>query len=324
VKYIPRISVIIPTYNRSKLLIKIVKTLICSNIPNEIIICDSNSKDQTYEKIRNLKLNFKKQIIKYYNINNNSNALKRNIGLKSAKSKYVIFLDDDCIPQKNFLEDYYFILEKHKYKNLVFCGSVIYPMVNKSNLMIYRETRHFKIDRLKKIENKILHPRKIVTMNMGFKKKIITSKKIFFSKKFGNYGFEDYEFGFRLFENKIKLIPSCPLVCHNDYRNFEKYLSKLKFVGFEGSKKLKKINLKAAIENNFIKLENSLLIKSISNFKLCLNILIFIERKMLILEKKVRLPNFLYKFLTINSYLIGFFLFKQDIKINNKFKKWYF
>lgn len=321
--YVPKISVIIPTYNRSKYLTKIVEILVCSKIPNEIIICDSRSKDKTFEIINNIKFRFRKHIIKYFNVNKNSNSIKRNVGIKESISKYLVFLDDDCIPQDNFLEDYYFILEKYKHKNLIFCGTVNFPKIKKNNFISYRDSRHFKIDRTKKIGIQNLHPRKIVTMNMGLKKNILISNKIFFSEKFGKYGFEDYEFGFRLQKNLIKIVPCCPNVCHYDLRDLEKYLNKFKFVGYESSKLLKEINVQASLENNYVKLENYFIIKLISKFKLCLKLLIFFERKMIILEKKVHLPDYLYKFLTINSYLIGYFSFRQDIKIYNKIKKWY-
>ena len=56
---------------------------------------------------------------------------------------------------------------------------------------------------------------------------------------------------------KINIIPCSPVVYHYDFRNFEKFLDKFKFVGFEGSKHLKQVNLKSSLENNYIKLENN-------------------------------------------------------------------
>ena len=65
--FYPKISVIIPTYNRSKYLIKIITKIANSRIRNEIIICDSNSKDQTKEKIKKIQSDHKNQIIRYIN-----------------------------------------------------------------------------------------------------------------------------------------------------------------------------------------------------------------------------------------------------------------
>ena len=45
-------SIIIPTFNRSAFLIKIIKKLVISQFKLEIIVCDSSSKDQTKEKLR--------------------------------------------------------------------------------------------------------------------------------------------------------------------------------------------------------------------------------------------------------------------------------
>jgi glycosyltransferase involved in cell wall biosynthesis len=94
------ISVVIPTFNRSKYLLKILQKLKNNflNFKNfEIIICDSYSKDNTEIKINNFKQNNLFLPIQYLNIRKNIHSLKRNLGLRFAKGKYVIFLDDDCL-----------------------------------------------------------------------------------------------------------------------------------------------------------------------------------------------------------------------------------
>ena len=195
--------------------------------------------------------------------------------------------------------------------------------MSRNNLIQFRQSRHFIISKKKLTGNYSLHARNIVTMNMGLKKDLLVKNKIFFSEKFKRYGFEDYEFGFRLNERKINIIPCSPVVYHYDFRNFEKFLDKFKFVGFEGSKHLKQVNLKSSLENNYIKLENNFFIKQLLKFKILYKILIFVEKKFLIFEKKLRLPFFLYKLLTVNSYLIGYLLYKNDKNNKNYNFKWY-
>ena len=95
------ISIIIPTYKRNKYLLEIVSVLNSQTSFNslfEIIIVDSSKNNfLKYIKLKNTK---------YLNILQNSNASKRNTGIKNAKFKNVIFLDDDCLPSKTFLRDY--------------------------------------------------------------------------------------------------------------------------------------------------------------------------------------------------------------------------
>ena len=322
--FCPKISVIIPTYNRSEYLIKIIAKISHSRIPNEIIICDSNSKDHTKEKIKKIQSDHKNQVIRYINIQKNINSIKRNIGIKIAKSKYVIFLDDDCIPEDKFLENYYKILEKYKSKNYFFCGTINYPY-NKinNNLINFRQSRHFKIKKSDEIGSFFLHPRNILTMNMAVKKKTLLDNNLFFNENFNRYGFEDYEFGFRIYKKKIPIVPCSPVVFHHDLRDLTKYLNKIKFSGYEGSKYLAKINKQASLENHYVNLENKLMIKLLAKSSFILKLMIFMENQFIRIEKKIKLPNIIYRIFTVNSYLIGYFLSKNTKKKDKNFTEWY-
>ena len=129
-KKITTISVIIPTYNRPELLKKIISSIAKSTISNEIIICDCGSTIHSKTKIKQLIIDHEYHKIKFFDVGANIHSKKRNAGLKEAKSKYVVFLDDDCIPEKRFLENYYLILEKYKNKNFIFCGTVVIQILN--------------------------------------------------------------------------------------------------------------------------------------------------------------------------------------------------
>ena len=85
------ISVIIPVFNRVKLIDRCINSVINQTCPvNEIIVVDDGSNDGTYDLIRK---NFP-QVISIYQENKGvSNA--RNVGIQSAKSKWIAFLDSD-------------------------------------------------------------------------------------------------------------------------------------------------------------------------------------------------------------------------------------
>ena len=85
------ISVIIPVFNRVKLIARCINSVINQTYPvNEIIVVDDGSNDATYDLIRK---NFP-QVISIYQENKGvSNA--RNVGIQSAKSKWIAFLDSD-------------------------------------------------------------------------------------------------------------------------------------------------------------------------------------------------------------------------------------
>ena len=317
----PQISVIVPTYNRSKYIEKILQKFVSSSIPHEIIICDGGSKVSSKIKVKKIIEKYNFQNIRYIDVGINNHSIKRNKGIKSALAKYIVLLDDDCFPEKKFLEKYFKILEKYKFQNYLFCGSVKYPskLMNKKFIQ-YRQSRHFII---KKNNTKyFLHPKNIVTMNMAFKKKLLFEKDIFFYEKFNMYGFEDYEFGYRLKENNLKMMACSPSITHYDERSLKEYLNKIKFVGFEGGHYLVKINKKASLANNFIKLQNSMFARILRKSSFILKILIFLEEKFVFFEKKLLFPNFMYKVMIANAYLIGYFM--SDNKKNDKnFPQWY-
>lgn len=110
------VSVIIPTYNRSK---EYLKTAIDSivnqeNCFAEIIIVDDNGVDSIFaDEIKNLIAKYKNNNIKLtINEENKGGAISRNIGVKIANSKYVTFLDDDDIYLPNKLNNQIDFMEK--------------------------------------------------------------------------------------------------------------------------------------------------------------------------------------------------------------------
>jgi glycosyltransferase involved in cell wall biosynthesis len=308
------ISVVIPTFNRSKYLLKILQKLKKNflNFKNfEIIICDSYSKDNTEIKINNFKKDNLFLPIQYLNIRKNIHSLKRNLGLRFAKGKYIIFLDDDCFPEDTFVKDYYALLIQNK--EVIYCGTVKYPkQLLKKNFIKYRQSTHFIVNKGADSSSDHLPAKKIVTMNMAFKKDIFTRNKILFNNNFNRYGFEDYELGFRLTSNnKFKIIKSSPVIYHNDERPFFKYLEKIKFLGIEGMKYLIKLNVLSAKINNFYKLENFFLIRFLLNFNGFKDILILIQKICVFLDKKFVYFPFIYKIAIGSAYLEGCFYRKR-------------
>ena len=92
------ISVIIPVFNRVKLIARCINSVINQTYPvNEIIVVDDGSNDGTYDLIRK---NFPQVIAIYQENKGVSNA--RNVGIQSAKSKWIAFLDsdDEWLPNK--------------------------------------------------------------------------------------------------------------------------------------------------------------------------------------------------------------------------------
>ena len=108
------LDIIIPTRNRSDMLLNTIREL-KKNIFffKEIIVVDSSNKFHK-SKIKNFKNKIKVKI-KVYN-SKPSISLQRNIGLDKVikKRKYVMFLDDDLIFKKNAFKKMYSFVKKNR------------------------------------------------------------------------------------------------------------------------------------------------------------------------------------------------------------------
>lgn len=98
----PKISVILPTHNRARLLGKAVQSVLNQTYQNfELIIVDDGSKDNTKKAMQE----FTDPRIKYVvHQQNRGAAAARNTGIKCAKGKYIAFQDSDDEWSPNKLE----------------------------------------------------------------------------------------------------------------------------------------------------------------------------------------------------------------------------
>ncbi|MDP6670676.1 MAG: glycosyltransferase [archaeon] len=93
-------SVIVPAYNAEKTMGKCLSALQAQTFKDfEVIVIDDGSKDQTAE----IAAGFKG--VKLLKQKNAGPATARNNGAKQAKGKIIVFLDSDCVAEKNWLEE---------------------------------------------------------------------------------------------------------------------------------------------------------------------------------------------------------------------------
>ncbi len=98
----PFFSVVIPTYNRSGLLVSTIHTILKQRFKDyEIIVVNDGSTDNTIEVIQPLLKNEK--IIQLINQENKERGAARNLGLLNAKGTYVVFFDSDDLMHDNHL-----------------------------------------------------------------------------------------------------------------------------------------------------------------------------------------------------------------------------
>lgn len=97
------ISVIIPSYNREKTIIRCINSILNQTKKVfEIIVVDDGSTDRTIERINSIKY----ESLKILKQNHKGAQAARNLGILNAKGDYIAFLDSDDEWQNDCVETY--------------------------------------------------------------------------------------------------------------------------------------------------------------------------------------------------------------------------
>jgi len=95
----PVVSVVIPAFNEEKVLSKCLISLINQNYKNlDIIVVDDGSDDKTSEVASNFDVSLLK-------IHHSGPGMAKNIGLKNAIGKILVFVDSDMILDKSYIRN---------------------------------------------------------------------------------------------------------------------------------------------------------------------------------------------------------------------------
>jgi glycosyltransferase involved in cell wall biosynthesis len=103
----PRVSVIIPTYNRAHFIAEAIESVLAQSFRDfEIIVVDDGSTDNTRSVISSFP-------VRYMYQENQGPVIARNRGIDLAQSKYLVFLDSDDVFMGNALERGVKVLDRH-------------------------------------------------------------------------------------------------------------------------------------------------------------------------------------------------------------------
>lgn len=111
-----KFSIVVPTYNRSKIIPLCLDSLISQSYPKdkyEIIIVDNNSTDDTKIKVRNYIEKYSTFDIKYFFEIRKGSGYARNLGVQMSSYDIIAFTDDDAILEKNWLKELAAAFEKN-------------------------------------------------------------------------------------------------------------------------------------------------------------------------------------------------------------------
>lgn len=112
---LPKCSLITPTYNwpeALELLLLSIKNQ--THLPNEVIIADDGSKDDTAQLIKRFQQDFPVPLHHiWHEDNKNQKPSIMNKAIASAKYEYIVEIDGDIIMHKEFVKDHLSLAEKN-------------------------------------------------------------------------------------------------------------------------------------------------------------------------------------------------------------------
>lgn len=111
----PRVSVVIPTYNRASLLMEAVNSVLAQSYGDfELIVVDDGSTDDTADRLRQLPAQ-----LRYAYQCNRGVAAARNYGIRLARGEYICFLDSDDLWKRNKLSEQVAFADAHPQYGLI-------------------------------------------------------------------------------------------------------------------------------------------------------------------------------------------------------------
>lgn len=200
------LSVVIPTYNPKAILKKTLEAL--NNQSGgfdkfEVVIVDDGSSDETTKEVQNLtpQLKFKTSIFRQ---NHRGPAVARNIGIKKAKGKLLLIINDDTVAAPDLVKRHLAFHQKYPQENFALLGFFTWhPSLGISPFMFWLEHGgpYFSFS---KIEGKEAGWERFWTCHLSLKKKFLLENGLF-DEDFPYAAYEDIELGYRLGKKGLRL-----------------------------------------------------------------------------------------------------------------------
>lgn len=196
------LTVAIPTYNRKDVLSRVLQALTRQTLSlsgYEIIIVDDGSNDGTAESIR--KFCNSPVSIRYFFQKNKGPATARNLAVKEAKNKLILFINDDTIPAEDLIEQHVLYHQKWPDDNVAVLGHALWA----EGIEVPVYARHYLVAEYKKLEGlDEVRPVDFITCNISVKKDFLIHNG-FFDEDFPYAAHEDRELGYRLGKKGLRI-----------------------------------------------------------------------------------------------------------------------
>jgi len=136
-----RVSIIVPTRNRAKLLPKALESILAQTYTDwECIVIDDISEDKTLGIIKQFAERDKR--IQYIHLDKHHHIAKaRNIGIRASQSPLIAYLDDDDIYYRDFLSEMISHFDKNPQCQFAYCKVMPLVVEYDKNYNIIKQTR---------------------------------------------------------------------------------------------------------------------------------------------------------------------------------------
>lgn len=206
-KNFPFVSIIIPTFNRSKTLEKSLNLFFKQDYPKdktEIVVIDDGSSDNTNKTVKNIKIKLPKKIrLKYLFQKNKGPSVARNLGINNCQGSIVIIVNDDTLPVKEFITEHVKFHFRFPKKNFGVLGFTTWsPEIKITPFMRWLENGGplFSYNQIKGVK---INWQQGWTCNISYKKEFLLENGLF-DEDFPFAAWEDIELAYRLFKKGME------------------------------------------------------------------------------------------------------------------------
>ncbi|HXX44141.1 MAG TPA: glycosyltransferase [Candidatus Acidoferrales bacterium] len=226
-----RVSVVIPTYKRPHILRKTLKgygAQVGNHEMLEILVVDDGSNDHSASVVEEFR-NYSSVPIRYLYQENRGLAAARNHAIREAKGDLILFGDDDIIPSRSMVSEHVAWHYKNPEENAGVLGCVTWaPEVRPTPFMVwaglYGPQFHFGHF----MPGEQLEFWDSYFCNTSVKARFIGQEAVF-NESFRQYGWEDIELSYRLYQKGYKLLYNPAAVgYHYKYETFDDTLRRIR------------------------------------------------------------------------------------------------
>ncbi len=197
------LTIAIITRNRPDMFAKCLKSIINQSINGYTVLVIDNDKNNTARSVVNKYLLNSTIKFKYVNETNIGYANARNCAIKNCSTRYLGFVDDDCILDKNWVKTGMGSIVKNGVAWVV--GESIDQCMSNSFGVLENYLRNYWRNQC--YVNRYLEdplPFHLDTKNVILDAQFLKSSNIYFDTKFNIYGGEDADLGFQIKHNNQK------------------------------------------------------------------------------------------------------------------------